>query len=84
MMFEPIEKPQKRALPRWLAVMGAMLGMFCLGLVTGKMLMGAKPVIDWFTTIGDLVMITVYTIVCAVYAFKSGAATAAKNSSLGM
>jgi len=74
-MFETLEKPRKRTLPRWLAVTGAMLGMFCLGLATGKLLMGAKPVIDWFTTIGNLIMIAVYTFVCAVYAFKPDAAT---------
>jgi len=74
-MFDTLEKPQKRAMPRWLAVGGAMLGMFWLGLSTGKLLMGAKPVIDWFTTIGNLVMIVVYTVVCAVYAFKRGVTT---------
>jgi len=61
-------------MPRWLAVSGAMLGMFSLGLATGKLLMGAKPVIDWFTTIGNLVMTAGYTIVCAVYVFKREAA----------
>ena len=47
-----------------------MLGAFSLGLSAGKLLMGAKPVIDWFTTISQLVMITFYTVVCAFYAFK--------------
>lgn len=31
-MFDILEKTQKRAMPRWLAGGGAMLGMFNLGL----------------------------------------------------
>ncbi len=62
-------------MPRRLSVGGATLRMLCLGLGTGKLLMGAKPVIDWFATIGNLVMIVVYTVVCAVYAFKRDVTT---------
>jgi hypothetical protein len=69
-MFEILEKTRRAAVPRSLSVAGAMLGAFSLGLSAGKLLMGAKPVIDWFTTISQLVMITFYTVVCAFYAFK--------------
>lgn len=51
-----------------------MLGAFSLGLATGKLLMGAKPVIDWFTTISQLAFLTIYTAACAFYAFKRDAA----------
>jgi hypothetical protein len=47
-----------------------MLGAFTLGLATGKLLMGAKPEVDWFMTISQLVFVTFYTAVCAFYAFK--------------
>jgi hypothetical protein len=73
-MFELLEKTQRVAPPRSLSIAGAMLGAFSLGLATGKLLMGAKPVIDWFTTISQLAFLTIYTAACAFYAFKRDAA----------
>ena len=69
-MFELLEKTRRAAPPRSLSVAGAMLGAFTLGLETGKLLMGAKPEVDWFMTISQLVFVTFYTAVCAFYAFK--------------
>ena len=69
-MFEALEKTRRAAASRSLTVAGAMMGAFVLGLETGKLRMGAKPVIDWFTTISQLVMIAFYTAVCAFYAFR--------------
>jgi hypothetical protein len=40
-MFETLEKPRKAVAPRWLAVLGAVVEAFGLGLATGKFLMGA-------------------------------------------
>jgi hypothetical protein len=54
-VFQALEQRQKPLLPRWLAVLGAVLGSFSLGLMTGKLLMGAKPVIDWTMTIMDFI-----------------------------
>jgi hypothetical protein len=74
-MFGTIERPPTRAMPRWIAIVGVMFGMFNLGLVADKLLMGAKPAIDWFTTITQLFFTVFCVIVCVVYSGKGDATT---------
>jgi hypothetical protein len=69
-MFETFEKPQKWVAPRWLNVSGAVLGAFSLGLSIGKLLMGARPDVDWTMTIGTLVFQVLFASICAIYAGK--------------
>jgi len=69
-VLQTLEQRQKPLLPRWLAVLGAVLGSFSLGLMTGKLLMGAKPVIDWTMTIMDLIFGACFTTFFAILAAK--------------
>ncbi len=50
-MFELLEDKTRWTLPRPVAISGAILGGFAVGLATGKLLMEAKPVVDWTMTI---------------------------------
>jgi hypothetical protein len=74
-MFETLEKFQKVVAPRWLAVSGAVLGGFSLGLSIGKLLMGAKPDVDWTMTVGNSVFQVFFTSIGAIYAGKGDLTT---------
>lgn len=69
-MFELLERPKAKPIPRQLAVSGAMIGSFGLGLATGKLVMGARPVVDWAMTIGNLILMLFWTSWFAVAAAR--------------
>ena len=69
-MFELREAPKKAPPPRWLVVSGAVTGAFSLGLSIGKLLMGAKPTVDWTMPIGSFVMGLGWTIWFTILAIK--------------
>jgi hypothetical protein len=66
---ELIEKPKRKPMPRWLAVLGVAIGALNLGLVTGMLRRGARPS-DWPIFVGQQVFMLFYTILCAISAVR--------------
>lgn len=70
-MFELLNQREKKlAMPRAFSVSGAVIGAFGLGVATGKLLMGAKPTIDWTLTGIQLASMLFWTILCSVMAVR--------------
>jgi hypothetical protein len=64
----------KPLMPRRVAVWGALLGAFGLGLAAGKLLAGAKP-FDWTLDIMNLALVLGWTVWCTVAALRDDTTT---------
>ncbi len=68
-MFERIES-KKGVISRRVAVWGAVLGAFVVGLGTGKLLAGARP-FDWTLEILELAFVLGFTVWCVIAALRN-------------
>jgi len=71
-MFEIIGKKQKLHLHLHpaLALTGIVISSFGLGLITGKLLTGARP-FDWTMTVMEMMFDVFFAVFCAVHILRS-------------